>query len=135
MNYDDFGTLRIRASSASGAIPIMGAVVRITGGDEEDRMVAKSLITDNDGVTAPVRLPTPNRSYSLDPNGADTPYALYDVVVTADGYYTKRIAGVAIFSGIDAILPVNMIPTSDMRGMNYPEGNLNTVIDEHDLEE
>ncbi len=135
MNYDDFGTLRIRATSASGAVPIMGAIVRITGGDEGDRMIAKSLITDSDGITVSVKLPTPNRSYSLDPNGADTPYALYDVVVTADGYYTKRISGVAVFSGIDAILPVNMIPTSDMSEINYPEGNLNTVIDEHDLEE
>lgn len=134
MNYDDYGTLRIRASSASGAIPIMGAIVRITGGEEGNRFVAKSLITDNDGVTAKVKLPTPKRSYSLTPNEPESPYALYDVTVTADGYYTKRIVGVAIFSGIDAILPVNMIPISDIKN-SYPEGNLNTKINEHDLEE
>ena len=134
MNYDDYGTLRIRASSASGAIPIMGAIVRITGGEEGNRFVAKSLITDNDGVTSKVKLPTPKRSYSLTPNEPESPYALYDATVTADGYYTQRIVGIAIFSGIDAILPVNMIPISDIKN-GYPEGNLNTTIDEHDLEE
>lgn len=135
MNFDDYGTLRIRASSASGAIPIMGAIVRITGGQEGNRMVGKSLITDNDGITAPVRLPSPKKSYSLTPDEPEMPYALYDVTVTADGYYTKRISGVTIFSGINAILPVNMIPVSDISQKNYPEGNLNTVIDEYDLEE
>lgn len=135
MNFDDYGTLRIRASSASGAIPIMGAIVRITGGEEGNRMVGKSLITDNDGITAPVKLPSPKRSYSLTPSEPETPYALYDVTVTADGYYTKRISGVTIFSGINAILPVNMIPVSDMPEKNYPKGNLNTAIDDYDLEE
>jgi hypothetical protein len=115
MNLDDFGTLRIRATSASGAIPIMGAIVRIMGGEESNIQIVKSLVTDNDGITPKVKLPTPKRSYSLTPEDEESPFALYDVEVTADGYYAKRIIGVAIFSGINAILPVNMIPESDSR--------------------
>lgn len=129
MNLDDFGTLRIRATSASGAIPIMGAIVRIMGGEESNIQIVKSLVTDNDGITPKVKLPTPKRSYSLTPEDEESPFALYDVEVTADGYYAKRIIGVAIFSGINAILPVNMIPESDSPVENYPRGNVNSILD------
>lgn len=129
MNYDDFGTLKIRATSASGAIPISGAIARITGGEESNRDIAKSLITDSDGITPKVKLPTPKRSYSLTPEDEESPFALYDVEVTAEGYFTKRIIGVAIFSGINAILPVNMIPESDSQDTNYPKGNVNSIIE------
>lgn len=135
MNYDDFGTLRIRTSSASGAIPIAGAIVRISGGEEGNRLVARSLITDSDGVTVSVNLPTPKRSYSLEPDEPEMPYALYDVAVTADGYYSKSIVGVTIFSGINAILPVNMIPVSDMPRENYPDGNQNAILNSYDIKE
>ena len=43
MNFDDFGTLRIRTTSASGAIPIMGAIVRILGGEEANRDIINSV--------------------------------------------------------------------------------------------
>lgn len=129
MNFDDFGTLRIRTTSASGAIPIMGAIVRILGGEEANRDIIKSLITDNDGITPKVNLPTPKRGYSLTPEDEESPFALYDVEITADGYFTKRIIGVAIFSGINAILPVNMIPQSDAPIENYPKGNVNSILE------
>lgn len=129
MNYDDFGTLRIRATSASGAVPISGAIVRITGGEEANGEVVKSLVTDNDGITPKVSLPTPKRSYSLTPEQTESPFALYDVEVSADGYYTKKIIGVTVFSATNAILPVNMIPISDMPEANYPKGNVNSVLD------
>ena len=129
MNFDDFGTLRIRATSASGAIPIMGAIVRIMGGEEANQDVIKSLVTDNDGITPKVKLPTPKRSYSLTPEDEESPFALYDVDISADGYFTKRIIGVAIFSGINAILPVNMIPESESPLVNYPKGNVNSILE------
>ena len=129
MSFDDFGTLRVRATSASGALPISGAVIHIIGADEENRDFAKSLITDNDGITPKVDLPTPKKSYSLTPEDEETPYSLYDVEAVADGYYTKRIVGVAIFSGINAILPLNMIPTSPQPKENYPKGNVNASLE------
>lgn len=129
MSFDDFGTLRVRATSASGALPISGAVIHIIGADEENRDFAKSLITDNDGITPKVDLPTPKKSYSLTPEDEETPYSLYDVEAVADGYYTKRIVGVAIFSGINAILPLNMIPTSPHPKENYPKGNVNASLE------
>jgi hypothetical protein len=107
----------------------LGAIARITGGEESNRDIARSLITDNDGITPKVKLPTPKRSYSLTPEDEESPFALYDVEVTAEGYFTKRIIGVAIFSGINAILPVNMIPESDSPNANYPKGNVNSVIE------
>ena len=130
MSFDDFGTLRVRATSASGAIPISDAIIHIMGADEENRDFARSLITDKDGITPKIDLPTPKKSYSLTPEEEEIPYALYDVEAVADGYYTKRIIGIAIFSGINAILPLNMIPTSLSPVENFPKGNVNATLDE-----
>ena len=130
MSFDDFGTLRVRATSASGALPISGAIIHIIGADEENRDFVKSLITDKDGITPKIDLPTPKRSYSLTPEEEETPYAIYDVEAVADGYYTKRIVGVAIFSGINAILPLNMIQSSLKPIENFPKGNVNAALDE-----
>lgn len=129
MNFDDYGTLRIRTTSASGAIPISGAIARIIGGEEFNRSIVKSLITDNDGITPKAKLPTPRRSYALTPKDEESPFALYDVEITAEGYFTKKIIGVAIFAGINAILPVNMIPESESQTENYPKGNVNSIIE------
>ena len=130
MSFDDFGTLRVRATSASGALPISGAIIHVIGADEENLSFAKSLVTDKDGITPKIDLPTPKKSYSLTPEEEKTPYALYDVEAIADGYYTKRIVGVAIFSGINAILPLNMIPSSLEPIENFPKGNVNATLDE-----
>ena len=70
---DDFGTLSVRTYTASDALPVSGAAVRIFGAEEANRFSVHSLITDNDGVTPTVTLPAPNRRYSLAPNPNETP--------------------------------------------------------------
>ena len=128
MAFDESGTLTVRTYGAN-AFPIEGATVRIRGAAEENRFVEYSVITDEDGVTVPVVLPAPDRSNSLSPNGVGASYAPYDVEIIKDGYYTKKIYGVAIFSGVGAFLPVNMIPfTSSEMGGRYPEGNIDATI-------
>ena len=126
---DEFGTLSVRAFVARGALPVSGAVVRITGAEEQNRSVIHSLITDRDGVTPPVSLPAPNRNLSLTPHPSATPYALYDIEVSADGYFPKKLVGVPVFPGIYSLQPVNMIPES----ADFPRGNVNAVTPESNL--
>ena len=128
---DSEGTLRIRAYTASEALPIPNAVVRITGAEELNRLVSYSLLTDRNGITEAITLPAPSLSYSLSPSPAEAPYALYDVEISASGYYSKVIKGVSIFSGVNSVQLANMIPDSGGTG-DYPRGNVNSVIPENE---
>lgn len=127
------GSLRIRTYTAGGALPVKGATVRITGAGEDNRLISYSLITDRDGQTEVVTLPAPAVDYSLSPNPAELPYSVYDVVITAPGYLTKRINGLTVFSGINSVQLINMIPGSGESPEEYPRGNVNSVIPENDL--
>lgn len=104
------GTLVINTYAGSGAIPISTATVRIRGADEDNRFIEYSVLTDEDGISPAVNLPAPDASYSLTQHPSEAPYSNYDVEVIKDGYYTKKIYTVPIFSGITSILPVAMIP-------------------------
>ena len=125
--FDDFGNFKARAYTA-GALPVENARVRIMGAEEENRGVAYSLVTDVDGITETIRLPAPSSSLSLSPSPSEPPYALYDLEVSADGYFSKRIYGVMVFSGVETLQEINMIPSSDDFPSDYPRGNVNAVV-------
>ena len=134
MPFDKSGTLIINTSSAGGALPTSGVVVRISGAVEENRDIQYSLITDIDGVSERITLPAPPRELSMSPGAPQQSYALYDILISAPGYYTKRIYNVAVFDGEETVLPVNMIPIpTNKRGVTYPRGNLNTISQENEL--
>ena len=123
------GKLRIRAYTAGGALPVKNAMVKIRGAEEENRQVAYTLITDSDGLTPEITVPAPPIEYSLSPAPSEAPYSVYDVEISAPGYYTKRISGLTVFPGVNSIQLVNMIPIST--NSSYPRGNINTIIPEN----
>ena len=134
MGEQTYGRLVINTYTASGAIPVPQSTVRIRGADEDNRFIEYSLLTDENGATPTVNLPAPNASYSLTQNPTHSPFSSYDVEIIKDGYYTKRILKVPIFSGVTAILPIAMlpfIPYSD--GGKMPNGNVNAEINEKEL--
>ncbi len=134
MQLTDSGGLVIHATKASGALPVPGTIVRIRGAEENNRFVVYSLITDNDGNTERISLPAPNKEYSLSPQQAEKPYSVYDIEVTADGFYPKRFYNVAVFPGITATQPINMIPLSESQSSSdYPRGNLDAIIKENEM--
>ena len=111
--YDSKGTLRIRAFTAGGALPIEGANVKLTGSDEETSDFVRSLITDMDGVAIFNELPAPNVKYSLSPEPTERPWANYALEVFAEGYEYQIIDDVKVFSGIESYQPLNLIPTTE----------------------
>ena len=131
---DDFGSFIARAYTA-GALPVEGAIVRISGAEEANRDIAYSLVTDMDGLTEMVNLPAPNRRFSQAPNPAEQPYSVYNLEIVAEGYYPKRIMGVTVFPGINSVQRINMIPLKEPGNGNYPRGNVNAFIPEPDERE
>ena len=121
------GKLTVRTLTAGGALPVKGSIVRILGADEENRDVAYSLLTDNDGITQTVVLPTPDVSYSLNPAPAEAPYSSYNIEISAPGYFSRKIYGVSVFSGVDSVQQIFMIPESAY-DPSYPIGSINAII-------
>lgn len=134
MDYNSYGTLNVRTSIASGALPVPKTVIRIFGVDEGNRFVEYSVLTDVDGSTQRITLPAPEKIYSTAPFSPEVPYALYDIEASADGYYTKRIKNVAIFPDTNTSQIINMIPISISNGgALYPKGNLDATVKENEF--
>ena len=132
MIYDDSGTMTFRTFTAGGALPVEKTVIKISGADENNGFVEFSLITDKNGITEKISLPSPSSRYSLSPNADEAPYALYNIVATADGYYTKKVFNVAIFPNTDSFQPINMIPIAIYKnGVEYPIDTLETTVSEN----
>ncbi len=129
---DDFGSLTVRAYTAGGALPVPGTVVRIFGAEEDNRFIAYSLITDDDGTTAQVSLPSPAKNLSLSPGAPESPYAIYNIEVSAPGYFSKVINSVSVFSGINSVLPITMIPVSGTDVKDYPRDNLSATVTQNE---
>ena len=134
MPFNRTGTLIINTSAAGGALPVSQTVVRIIGSVEENRDVQYSVLTDVDGVTEKITLPAPPRELSLSPGSPEPSYSLYNIEISAPGYYTKRIYDVAVFEGEETIQPVNMIPIAvHSNNVTYPRDNLNTYVRENEM--
>lgn len=116
--YDSNGSLRVRAFTAGGALPVSNVLIRLWGIDEENRETVRSLITDRDGVGVFSDLPTPNIKYSMTPTPAERPYALYRLEAVADGYAPRAVEELQVFSGIESFQPLNLIPALDSEIIN-----------------
>ena len=116
----DIGYLQVTASAGRTALPIMNAFVTISRpeADGSTRLYWLAL-TDRDGNTPQLPLPTVSRNESLQP-GISEPYISYNVQVDATGYYTVRNLNVPIYGGIYANQPVEMIPLPEQT----PSGEL-----------
>ena len=66
-------------------------------------------LTNADGRTRAFLLPAPPRPESQTPEQPH-PYAVYTVLIEAAGYRPVDAIGVAVFAGVDATLPVALIP-------------------------
>ena len=133
MNYPEFGNIKVRTYTASGALPVEDVLIKIYGTDEYNKDAIYSLITDSNGITKEISLPAPSKYYSTSPGAPEIPYAVYNVELIKDGYYPKRIDNVPIFSNTKAVLPIEMIPLLYSNDGNIiPQHNLNSTIYENE---
>lgn len=103
------GYLIVQVSTATGAIPLPGALVTVRnydpeGGSDVGNVIA-TMRTDRSGKTQKLALPAPARALSQAPGSKILPYALYSIDVKTDRYFENYFASVPIFDGIVAVQP------------------------------
>lgn len=114
-NYNSTGTLIVAVSTASGALPVSGALVTVKGSAKENSGVISVVTTDRSGRTPRITLPAPPASESESP-GTEKPYATCNVDVDKEGFFPQSFTNVPIFAGTTSIQPVNMIPLTEYDG-------------------
>ena len=128
---EDYGIMIVRATTASGAYPVPGVNVSITGASNVGKDIRISVLTDESGVTQSILLPAPPRALSLSPNNTEEAFSRYDVEIFKEGYYRKKLYDVAVFSGITSVLPINMIPSTPYNTeQNAPRENETVIVTE-----
>ena len=129
---EEYGILLVRTTTASGAYPVSGVNVSISGSSDIGHDIRISVLSDESGITQPILLPTPPRSLSLSPDSSEEAFSRYDVEIYKEGYYRKKLYDVAVFSGITSVLPINMIPsTPHNTQQNTPRENEIAIITEN----
>ncbi len=103
------GRLIAQVTTASGALPIVDAVVTIFRTDGSIIDVQK---TDRSGRTSGISLPAPPARYSQQPGGI-RPYSTYSLRAESPGYYSKELLNIAVFDQIESIQPVDLEPLGE----------------------
>lgn len=103
------GYLTVMVTTARGAIPLSGATVNIRGDDISGSEILFSLLSDQDGKTPTVALPTPPKKNSESPNIAPA-FSTYNIDVYADGYIPLFFHNVPIFPSVISVQPAVMVP-------------------------
>ena len=130
MSYN--GRLLVRVTSAGGAFPVEGAIVRVEGRSREVDGLLRALVTDRDGQTEILSIPAPDPALSLSPGASAPPYSTLDVFVNGQGFYGKRVFSVSVFAGEETVLPINLIPLSEYNaGEGAPEGTQDVLSGEN----
>ena len=117
--YSQTGALIVSVYTASGAIPLEGAVVTIYGSNKLDSGVKTVFYTDRSGNTEKIFLPAPPVNESTAPGNA-SPFAKYVVDVDKEGFSSRTFINVPVFANTTSIQPVNMIPLPEYSGEALP---------------
>ena len=103
------GYLTVMVSTARGAVPLEGATVNIRADSQESSEILYSLLSDRDGKTPRVTLPTPPIENSEAPSNKEA-FFTYNIDVFKDGYVPLYFHNVPIFPSILSVQPAVMVP-------------------------
>lgn len=107
------GYLKIRAYSASGAIPVRGLKIVVSTNYRDNKIIFYDGITDTSGVIEKITLPAPK----LDVGNENVPNKIvYDISATYPPNLLNLNYQVNIYEDVFVIQNINVVPTSESGG-------------------
>ena len=98
------GYLKIRASAASGALPISDLTITVSKTIDNNNVIFYEGKTNSSGIIDKIPLPAPEQ----DPNNLDTPKSTsYDITVSS----INETYRVNIYDNIYVVQTINVVPT------------------------
>lgn len=107
---DSSGFILVNVRTGDESWAIEGAVVMISAIINGSRLMIATGIADSSGTTRLFEVPVPDLGHSQQPFPDIRPYTLYDITVTAKGFFNARSVDVPVFPGITSIQNFSMIP-------------------------
>ena len=105
------GSVIVRVFTSDAYIPIPNAPVVFTQVKPNGTQSLLAVrLTDLSGLTSAVMIDTPNESQSQTPGLSANPYALLNITVSYPGYQSVLAEDVEVFSGVETIQNIRMIP-------------------------
>lgn len=132
---NSIGYILVNTRTGESSSPVVGASVLITAIVDGKREIIASGVTNESGISPKFSIPAPDLIHSQSPDSFKRPYSLYDVSVTAKGFFNARSVDVPVFSGITSVQNFGMIPVPLMmksgdetvtyinQEPNFPSGN------------
>lgn len=119
------GTILTRVFTSRAQLPVAGATVAFTQRSDQGRHTLLALrVTDANGRTEPVSVPTPDPSASEAP-GTITPFAVCDIWVESPGYELLVVENVQIFPNTETLQELELIPLPEQSPNLLPEEPVN----------
>lgn len=117
------GSLSARTFTAGMSVPLAGVSVTITSSDPLTPDLIAYRVTDEDGIIAPISLPTPELNLSLAPSD-QRPFTICNMQFDHPQYYTILVRDVQVFPDSQSIQMMEMLPLGentpvDRRGMTF----------------
>ena len=104
------GYILVNVRTGDDSSAIEDAFVAVTAIVDGKRLVLASGVTDESGVSPKFALPVPDLEHSQEPSPEERPYNLFDISVSAEGFFRARSVDVPVFSGITSVQNFNLIP-------------------------
>ncbi len=124
---ESIGSLKVQVFMANRVYPVSSAHVVITGKD--NKKVYFDGYTDTNGVVGKLFLPAPKKSLSQSPQ-EKPPYSQYDITVSHPKFQTRKYLGVPVFSGVESIQNINLLPlgTDETDNTDVTESEPNELL-------
>ncbi|MDE6501004.1 MAG: carboxypeptidase regulatory-like domain-containing protein [Ruminococcus sp.] len=132
---DSTGYILVNTRTGESSSPVVGASVLVTAIVDGKREIIASGLTNESGISPKFSVPAPDLVHSQSPDSLKRPYSLYDISITANGFFNARSVDVPVFSGITSVQNFGMIPVPLMmkssdetvtyinQEPNFPSGN------------
>lgn len=107
-----------------GRTPVQNAKITINAELGNGNSMEKVSVSDENGKTEPISLPTVNGQFSFDP-GEDRAYSTYSAVVETADYLPVMLSNIPIFDNVTTIQPVSLMPKSNAQIPTFLEVHSN----------
>ncbi|MDE5772122.1 MAG: carboxypeptidase regulatory-like domain-containing protein [Ruminococcus sp.] len=108
------GYIIVNTRAGEESSPVSDASVLITAIIDGKREIIASGKTNESGTSERFSVPAPDLVHSQSPDSLRRPYSLFDISVTAKGFFNARSVDVPVFSGITSVQNFSMIPVPIM---------------------
>ena len=110
------GYIQIKAYASRAELPVEDAAVAVV--DEEGRLLGLRL-TDDSGLTTPIRIQVPDRAASQAPGNAK-PFVTVNLYARAEDYEQVLARGIQVFADTTTLQELQFVPLPELPGSWNP---------------